>query len=1065
MLRDRLRRVALALIGFGCAVPAVTAAGQARVVVRQAGADTLVLAAAARANVVFRVSSGSAAVEKLRIRARAPDGWRVNDPPDLELLPDSAALRVVSVAVPANTAPGVYVLSLMAVDAAGAAVEGSVRIRVPAQMRLGVRVIDPPGAVLPGSSYRVRFAISNRGNQPVLPALEVVASGGARVLAQPVSPFLEPGAEALVNVAVRSPPAVRTAAHAVRITAVAANDTARGSVRVQVEAGDVAAARHGIPGHLRFRVSDDGGTAAGVRLQLSGPVRPASQTGLDMLLQRPPRQFGLLGEREVYRAALNTPHGSVRVGDHFFALSQLTEPGREGAGASATARAGPLTAGGYMQRSRHTPDPLTQQAAFGRVRIAAPVTLGVNWLRSERAGRAGRATHTGGVESRFRLLNGVSGDGEYVLGAGTAARGHSIDVRLDRRSVAARVRHLRSDITLGTPTAGTRIDAIQLTLRPAQRVRVDGWLEGTGSSRMQAGQLQHREQQSGRVSLAWEGVGSLELRQTATSGAFGSYAYDRQSSSARVRVRLPLGLLILTPGLEAGAFVNNARREEGTFWRADAQGRLTAGWASLSGGLEYHTGGTLHNAAAADGIAGSFSATLFPRGSTRMTVTAGRAAYYGDLERVTTHASANLERDLPGGHRLGMRAIVREWTGSHRAHQQLLALDYALPLRIPVAPAAPSATVSGRVYDGETGAPLQGVLIEIGGRRATTNARGMYEIRGVAGTPHAFNVDRWSAGLERVPSDPLPTSLTPRAGSTTTLDIALVRSAAVSARAVLVRPGGGAQDLPATVLPLGGVVIELERNGERVRRVLDDSGRILIEDLRPGRWAVSASSATLPPFHRFEPDTLWLLLAPGGRDSLELRVVPVERRMHMIDIGSPTLTLEQPASKPGTGPSPGIRPSSGTGPSPGTGSSPGTGPSPGTARAPLRAEPDLRAAAAATAGPPAASPTPRPKAPPARSPTPRPRAPPATARATAGTALPPGWTRVTVPAHNASLRGIAREHYRETGLWPKIWLANRRVVTDPDQIPAGTVLLLPPQAPLTAEEESALHQYMQRRLR
>jgi nucleoid-associated protein YgaU len=56
---------------------------------------------------------------------------------------------------------------------------------------------------------------------------------------------------------------------------------------------------------------------------------------------------------------------------------------------------------------------------------------------------------------------------------------------------------------------------------------------------------------------------------------------------------------------------------------------------------------------------------------------------------------------------------------------------------------------------------------------------------------------------------------------------------------------------------------------------------------------------------------------------------------------------------------------------------------------------------------------------------------------------------------DADLTAIAWLVYRDGGLWPRLWLSNRDVLTSPDQLTAGTELLVPPPGPLTAEERAA----------
>ncbi|HEX2095204.1 MAG TPA: hypothetical protein VHG28_22600 [Longimicrobiaceae bacterium] len=82
-----------------------------------------------------------------------------------------------------------------------------------------------------------------------------------------------------------------------------------------------------------------------------------------------------------------------------------------------------------------------------------------------------------------------------------------------------------------------------------------------------------------------------------------------------------------------------------------------------------------------------------------------------------------------------------------------------------------------------------------------------------------------------------------------------------------------------------GVVVELARGGEVLRRVSGADGGFDFADLRPGRWTLSVVGGELPPHHRFERDRAEVELAPGGAGALVLRVLPVHRPVRMITRG------------------------------------------------------------------------------------------------------------------------------------------------------------------------------------
>ncbi|HEX6938884.1 MAG TPA: LysM peptidoglycan-binding domain-containing protein [Longimicrobiales bacterium] len=71
--------------------------------------------------------------------------------------------------------------------------------------------------------------------------------------------------------------------------------------------------------------------------------------------------------------------------------------------------------------------------------------------------------------------------------------------------------------------------------------------------------------------------------------------------------------------------------------------------------------------------------------------------------------------------------------------------------------------------------------------------------------------------------------------------------------------------------------------------------------------------------------------------------------------------------------------------------------------------------------------------------------------------------RHTVERDDAGLMDVARAVYGDASLWPKIWLANREALPNPDLIRTGQTLVIPPPGPLTAAERRARDAYYRER--
>ena len=73
------------------------------------------------------------------------------------------------------------------------------------------------------------------------------------------------------------------------------------------------------------------------------------------------------------------------------------------------------------------------------------------------------------------------------------------------------------------------------------------------------------------------------------------------------------------------------------------------------------------------------------------------------------------------------------------------------------------------------------------------------------------------------------------------------------------------------------------REDEVVRRTTGPDGTVLIRNLRPGRWKLSLPAQKLPKLSYVESPERELVLEPGGREELKVRIMPRFRRMVIIE--------------------------------------------------------------------------------------------------------------------------------------------------------------------------------------
>jgi hypothetical protein len=201
-----------------------------------------------------------------------------------------------------------------------------------------------------------------------------------------------------------------------------------------------------------------------------------------------------------------------------------------------------------------------------------------------------------------------------------------------------------------------------------------------------------------------------------------------------------------------------------------------------------------------------------------------------------------------------------------------------------------------------------------------------------------------------------------------------------------------------------GVIVALTgEDGKVLRRLTDARGRFTFAGLPPGRWTLSIPPEALPEHHQLQSGRLPLDVAPDDTLEAELRVVPQRRSLHIV--ATVDLTAGGSSSAAASRPS---------------------------AREPRGAK---------------------------QRPAPRrqPRFQPAPSAPVERSSI---RHRYTVTRWDVGLAQIAIWVYGDVSLWPKIWVANRFQLRDPDTIRPGQVLLIPDKAPLTRAETAARDAYL-----
>lgn len=881
--------------------PAIGSFQDRRIEVQPASGSRIEALPGGIVTVSMRVSNRSTTAVRLESSVILPPGWRsLRKETPYELAPGASDIRLISFAVPAETPADQYEIRYTVTDQAAptTAAEASVTVVITAVRQLELRLLDLPRYIIAGDRYSGTFVITNRGN--VRSKIRLVAKSGANFVVRLDSSVVElrPNEAREIRALVQTDPeAIQKVQDVLEIHAIREGESAiaaraSGAVEVVPRVSGLEDAYVRFPLQLRVRAAGEQ-TTRGVQVEFtgSGALGEGRQDRFDLLVRTPDIQpRSILGQRDEYRISYLSDQYEIYVGDRNYSLSPLTEYNRYAFGGGGKATLGRFTLGGFYNETRFLRPRQKEYAGFLSYRPVEGSEVALNYLGKPDLTKSDIVT----VRTLLRPIRSSEVDFEY----GRASAGSIIDkayaARVAGREpwIAYEARYVRAGPRYTGYFKDLEFKTLSLNVMPWRNFRIEGYFrdEKRNLERDTSLFLAPRERYY-QVGAGYSDLLAVYYRFSHQDDLLPKPKYRRDEEMVQVRMGHTFPSFGLIANADFGTTRDTVAGKDYPFQRYTvfSSFRPTDG-SSIGMSVEYSKDQNIFTDEVQKRLSGSLSAWLMLGRQTQLIMTAYGSRVPDSTKQSYYLLDLTLEHTFSFGHRLALRGRQSEFTPTTDGKDLAYALEYSIPLGVPLSRMRTIGQLRGRVVDVETGRGLANVLIYATGFTAITDRDGEFSFPSLKPDKYYIQMDMASIGLNRVPSQPMPREVTIQGGEEARLDLGVVRGAVISGTVLIygTRDTVEVDSARTITVEIGGhpnVILELSNSLESHRRLSDNRGRFTFSGVRPGRWVLQVLEGNLPANHYIERESFEVELMPGGTQQALFKILPRKRRIQIVQEG------------------------------------------------------------------------------------------------------------------------------------------------------------------------------------
>lgn len=888
---------------------AMTGLQEPDVTIRAVNGDSALVSPGEIYTVVLNILNNERREQHLIPTLTLPEGWRLaNLLSDFSLMGHESDVIFAMFRIPSSAHANLYTLQF---DLAAASdsdfVIASATLFLTVKKVFDIELsLEQPDRYLPaGTELDMQLTVTNRGNTPATFEIEARGSHDSSIRLEESRVELEPMESRTLEATM---PTDDRLAHQV-----SQQVHFRASIKQHPSSFTSAEATvHVIPLYSRLKpkappipvllslqtVGDEVGNST--QLGVSGHVDAlGGSISLDLNLARK-SHMPMFGTRDNYSLTYRSEAVDIKLGDHVHRVSPLTTNGQYGMGVSAGFRSGKFEYVGSYQQTRHIFPSQTFLSGTLQYNASSSSAYSVNILRRE-------GLYDGTIVTTRAELSPFGSDHQIDVECGVDSNTafSTPSCRLNISGSSSQVEYQGRLIRTSESYPGASSNLIQrsgaLSYRLRSGIRIDGNI---------LFQKRGFDRYYGRRNFQYRFGGAISKR-IGTVSTFADLHFLRQEIShesvgfevkrtERV-VRLRTGFRVRGFGMNGSLDTGTAESVTNAYHGSVFRSRLTARLSpvndvtlTLSG--DYATGYLVNTPNPMSRWLLSGQLLLRLAGRTHFTTTVYRNITESVISQSYTSFQSSLRHSFRSGHRLEIQAQHSKLDGIRSTGSTDYRLVYSLPVGIPDWREDKSRNfVAGRIFDGETNAPISGALLFLGSDMTISDENGLFKLPLQTGETQYLRVDQKSIGFDRIPLLDMPFRIDSDYEIPEVLEIPIVRSSAITGTVSLHGAPDGKQMMGRNSVAMKQIssvrdaIIELRSASGTHRSRSDRSGRFSFLNLPPGRYTIRLLLHSLPGNYTIEPDSMDVLLETGTDYPVEFILKAVIRKIRMLE----SLDLEQ----------------------------------------------------------------------------------------------------------------------------------------------------------------------------